>query len=282
MTTSPTDQTDRAGIHAVGAIFTRLKWIFREQPTSDYGIDAQAEKLNADGTAGGKLIALQIKTGTSYFRRRGDGYVYYGEERHREYWVNHSLQVFLILHDPQSGLTLWQRIERHLIEEGKDGRWAIPIPADQTLDEAHEHFIAAGIASDLSSIKRARLALDIPLIRDFAEYGEGFMRIQDWVNKTLNFRYPAIIVGDDPDGEVWKKFDFGAPTYTVEYFMAFFFPWLDWKLHEYIDAENYYNEIAEHVLAIKLSEVGRSILTLEEFYNSGLPTFYPEDTDVEP
>ncbi len=88
------DQTDREGIHAVGLIFTRLNWIFREQPTSDYGIDAQAEKRNPDGKAGGKLIALQIKSGPSYFRPRGDGYVYYGEARHREYWSNYSLPVF--------------------------------------------------------------------------------------------------------------------------------------------------------------------------------------------
>ena len=106
-----TDQTDRSDIHAVGAIFTRLSWAFREQPTSDYGIDAQAEKLNLDGKGGGKLIALQIKTGASYFRKKGGEYVYYGEERHREYWINHSLPVFLIIHNPETNLTLWQRVE---------------------------------------------------------------------------------------------------------------------------------------------------------------------------
>ncbi|MCW8843201.1 MAG: hypothetical protein OQK00_07290 [Rhodobacteraceae bacterium] len=105
------------------------------------------------------------------------------------------------------------------------------------------------------------------------------MRIQDWVNKTLNFRYPTIIIGDDPDGEVWQKFEVGIPAYTVDYFMAVFFPWLDWELHEYIGAENYYNEVAEHVLEIKLSEVGRSILALEDFYNSDLPPFHPDDHD---
>jgi hypothetical protein len=48
-----TDQTDRTGIHTVGLIFSRLKWVCREQPTSDYGIDAQAEKRNSDGQADG-------------------------------------------------------------------------------------------------------------------------------------------------------------------------------------------------------------------------------------
>lgn len=48
-----TDQIDRTGIHAVATIFTDLGWAFREQPTSDYGIDAQAEKLRPGGKAGG-------------------------------------------------------------------------------------------------------------------------------------------------------------------------------------------------------------------------------------
>jgi len=183
-----TDQTDRARIHVVGLTFTKLNWAFREQPTSDFGIDAQAEKLNPDGKAGGKLIALQIKTGTSYFRERGDNYVYYGDERHLDYWTNHSLPVFLILHDPETGLTLWQRIERHRVEEGKNGGWSIEIPRSQILDATNEPFLAAGIASDLPSLRRARLTLDLPLIQQLAVQPEIYIRVEDWVNKTLNYR----------------------------------------------------------------------------------------------
>jgi hypothetical protein len=39
---------------------------------------------------------------------------HYGEQRHLDYWLGHSLPVFLILHDPDRNLTLWQKIERHL------------------------------------------------------------------------------------------------------------------------------------------------------------------------
>jgi hypothetical protein len=134
---------------------------------SQAGAEAEVQRRRPRHSpqSGGKLIALQIKTGASYFRKLGDDYVFYGEDRHREYWTNHSLPVFLILHNPESGLTLWQRIERHLIEEGAGGRWAIVIPPHQTLDEDQEHFIAAGIASDISSLRRVRLAIDLPLIR---------------------------------------------------------------------------------------------------------------------
>lgn len=274
-----TDQTDRAGIHAVGAIFTKLGWAFREQPTSDYGIDAQAEKINPNGKAGGKLIALQIKTGASYFIKRGNGYVFYGEERHREYWTNHSLPVFLILHNPDSGLTLWQKIEHHLIEDGKDGRWAIGIPADQTLDAAHEKFIAAGIASDLPSLKRARLALDIPLIKQCSGHREIYIRIQDWVNKGLNFRGAEIVFNEDPDADADLRVFAWMPGYTLEYYMAVFFPWLDWELHETIGEEHHAYEMALHTLKVKLSKVGKAALTLDKFYQTPLPPFQPEQND---
>lgn len=273
---SATDQTDRTGIHAVGAIFTKLNWAFREQSTSDFGIDAQAEKLNPDGKAGGKLIALQIKTGASYFRNRGEDYVFYGDERHREYWTNHSLPVFLILHNPDTGVTLWQRIERHLIEDGKDGRWAIGIPATQTLDEKHAHLVEAGIASDLPSLRRARLALDLPLMKQFAEHSDIYLRVEDWVNKTLNFRGAEVVFSEEPDDDADLSIDAWMPGYTIEYYMAVFFPWLDWKLHEYVGEEHGSYEVAVHVLSVKLSDVGEAALKLEEFYGAALPPFKPD------
>jgi Domain of unknown function (DUF4365) len=275
-----TDQTDRGGIHAVAGIFTKMKWVFREQSTSDFGIDAQAEKLNSAGKAGGKLIALQIKTGASYFRKRGDGFVFYGEDRHRDYWTNHSLPVFIILHNPENGLTLWQRIERHLIEEGENGRWAISIPANQTLDEANEHFFAAGIASDLASLKRLRLVLDLPLIEEFAMHGEGYMHIEDWVNKTLNYRGAQIVFGEEPEGDIGMEIQAWMPGYSIDYYMAVFFPWLEWTFHEYVGEEEGGYEVAQHILYVELSEIGKSALALENFYRLDLPPFRPEPKEL--
>lgn len=271
-----TDQTDRTGIHAVGAILTRLGWIFREQSTSDYGIDAHAEKRDSDGSAGGKLIALQIKSGASYFRKRGDGYVFYGEQRHRDYWTNHSLPVFLILHNPETGLTLWQRIADHLIDEGADGRWSIAIPADQTLDEQHEAFLAGGIASDLGSMRRARLILDLPVIRQFAEQQDIYLRVEDWVNKTLNFRGAAAVFNEEPGAEADLAFDASMSAYTIDYYMAVFFPWLDWTEHEYQSADDGAGEVAVYVLKVEVSAIGKAAITLDDFYQSSLPPFRPQ------
>ena len=86
---------------------------YREQAVSDYGVDAQVEVIENNEPTG-RLIGLQIKTGSSY-RPRGDDFVFYGELRHLENWARHSLPAFLVLHDPDKNLTLWQKVERRLV-----------------------------------------------------------------------------------------------------------------------------------------------------------------------
>jgi len=59
---------DRIGVHKVGLKFLQdFNWIEREQPISDYGIDMHVEIIN-EGIPTGQLIALQIKSGDSYFK----------------------------------------------------------------------------------------------------------------------------------------------------------------------------------------------------------------------
>tara|TARA_R110000850_G_scaffold136540_1_gene257719 strand:- start:471 stop:1400 length:930 start_codon:yes stop_codon:yes gene_type:complete len=271
-TLASTDQTERAGVLAVGHMFTKLGWAFREQPTSDFGIDAHVEKLGADGKGIGKLVALQIKSGKSYFKERGDGFVFYGEERHREYWANHSLPVFIILHDPETGLTLWQKVEERLIEDKSNGRWAIPIPADQLLDQQHEAYFERGIAADLGSVRRYRLVLDLPLIERFSQEEAIFLRVEDWVNKGLNFRRTEVVFDENPEAELDMELPTWLPAYTVNRFMGVLFPWLDWTEHEYVDASEYANEVAYHILEVEVNSIGRAALCLEEFYNSDPPS----------
>jgi len=69
------------------------------------------ESFDDDNNPTGRLIALQIKTGESYFKKKGNDYVFSGDLRHLEYWTNHALPVFIVLHNPKNGMTLWQKIE---------------------------------------------------------------------------------------------------------------------------------------------------------------------------
>jgi hypothetical protein len=71
MAKSRYDNTEQLGIIEAYKIFVGdFKWIFREQPIVDMGINAHIEIVD-DGNPSGKLIALQIKTGESYFYEKG-------------------------------------------------------------------------------------------------------------------------------------------------------------------------------------------------------------------
>jgi hypothetical protein len=131
----PDPLIDQRGVNAVEAVLlNELGWAFCEQPVRDFGIDAQVEVIESANLTG-KLIALQIKTGAPYFRPYGAGYIYYGEQRHLDYWLGHSLPVFVILHDPNRNLTLWKWIERHLVRVTDKG-WSLVIPSANILSVA--------------------------------------------------------------------------------------------------------------------------------------------------
>lgn len=124
--------TERVGINAVEAILlNEFKWIFREQPIVDMGIDAHVE-LVENGSPSGKLIGLQIKTGKGNFHETKDAYVYYGDDLHlvldqslatRNPRRAHSRLKGNPL-DPgerEHGRTDQERVEGFFAEDGKTG-----------------------------------------------------------------------------------------------------------------------------------------------------------------
>ena len=71
--------------HTQQAIEVALGWLFRNQPTEDYGIDAQAEVVNREDVRG-RLLALQIKSGTSWFKDTGpSGWWFRPDREHVQY-----------------------------------------------------------------------------------------------------------------------------------------------------------------------------------------------------
>lgn len=63
MRRKPSARVASAGVtHTRMAIEDELRWLFREQPTEDHGIDAHAEVVDGEDVSG-KLLALQIKGG---------------------------------------------------------------------------------------------------------------------------------------------------------------------------------------------------------------------------
>jgi hypothetical protein len=95
---------ERSGVIQVALALNELNLIFRETPNADVGIDGQVEHVTANGEASGKILAVQIKSGISYFNDKGDAWGYYVSDKHKEYWQSYPIPVFLFLHHPKDNL----------------------------------------------------------------------------------------------------------------------------------------------------------------------------------
>ena len=126
-------RTGRIGIAGTQLIFERLGCIFREQPIEDYGIDAHVEFIEK-GQATGKLIALQIKSGDSWFQEKnGDNIIFRGNNEHLEYWQNHSLPVIVVLYKDSENIAYWQAVNNNTVQRTKKG-WKLLIPIDRQVN----------------------------------------------------------------------------------------------------------------------------------------------------
>src|SRR5690606_29287310 len=90
------------------------------------------------------LVALQIKSGESYFKDVRDGNVVFRpDEKHRNYWSGFPIPVILILHRPTSGALLWVDATRAL-KDATPWEKVVSVPLSQQLglgdrDELFKH-----------------------------------------------------------------------------------------------------------------------------------------------
>jgi hypothetical protein len=123
------------------AISDSLGWIFREQFRADVGIDAHAEIVRG-GKGTGRLLALQIKCGLSWFNEKVDGgWLYRGEQKHLAYRTGHSLPVLVCICNPRTGYIFWAHVTESNVRRTPAG-WRVRVPSSQSLDsEAAEALI---------------------------------------------------------------------------------------------------------------------------------------------
>lgn len=196
--------------------------------------------------------------------------MFYGEERHLTYWKNHILPVYIILHNPEKNLTLRQKVSDHLISYHDEGRWSMEIPPDQILNEKAGKFMKQGISSDEASIRRFRMALDLPLIQEIESRSSKesiFLTLDEWINKTLNFREGKLRF-DSPNADPEYELTCWLPRSNVNEVMAHYFPWLDYKYAFEIE-EDGSGEVEGHVLEVGINDIGKAYLKIESYYRDG-------------
>lgn len=141
-------QQERAGILAVATQLNRLGLIWRETPMADVGIDGQIEFVDGDGHPTGRVVAAQVKSGDSYFTgSSADGWPFYPDARHREYWERFPLPVLLFLHSAVEG-TYWVDARQALRSPERARLKRIEVPRGLSLEAAtREQFFASVGAS---------------------------------------------------------------------------------------------------------------------------------------
>ena len=138
MRVRPTEQTAQLGEDLAQWRFSKLGFTVRPQNSRDYGLDHHVELIEG-GEASGRLLALQVKAGNSYFGERdGTDIIFRTDPDHIEYWLNHSLPVVVCLCDLSEPEVYWQIVSRETVVSTGTG-FKIRIPVDQKVDERSIH-----------------------------------------------------------------------------------------------------------------------------------------------
>lgn len=132
------------------AVGRGLGWVVREQPTSDFGIDAQIEIVD-HGLATGKLLAVQVKCGDSWFRKSvAGGWSFTADSKHLNYWQEHSLPVLVVLCRPSDSACFWAHVP-NFGAAAVAARSGLTIPSANRFDE-RSRAVLTELAQDRSTM----------------------------------------------------------------------------------------------------------------------------------
>jgi hypothetical protein len=241
-----TDQTERVGVEAARHRFAQLGWFCRESVSPDYGIDVFVETADTDGRPNGRLLGVQVKSGSSYLAASGGGIVYV-DQSHVDYWSGFSLPVIVVVYNPDADVMYWEVVTSETIEE-TDTRWKVVVPATQTLDADALLRLASIAAEGLDRTASAlnRLRADLTWMEVLEEGGSLRLEVDEWVNKTSG-RGDIRFVAELPDGtEIEREFVafFGLRPYREG--LPDLVPWADLSVDDEAldshDEEEWMNE----------------------------------------
>ena len=193
--------TERIGVNHVGEIAERNQWMFREQPIDDVGIDAHMELTEPTGEPK-QLLALQIKSGTSWFKEKKDDYIIFRDinERQYNYWTMNSLPCIVVLYNPDDNTCIWQKLTAETIERtiGGNGKgFFVKIPLTQVFLNDFSNKKLLSFTNLPQHITNYNFLLSqkkfMQIIQDG---GEIKLHSTEWVNKSSGRGDTELIVND--------------------------------------------------------------------------------------
>lgn len=220
---------EREGVHYCGRIAEHNKWMFREQPVDDVGIDAHMEYVEPTGESK-QLLALQIKSGASWFKEEKDGFIIFRgiNERQYNYWTKNSLPCIVVLYNPDDDMCIWQKLNVETIERTNGGQgkgFFVRVPLNQIfLDELSSKKLLSFTNLPQHITNYNFLLSQKKFMQIIQSGGEVKLHSTEWVNKSSGKGDTELIVND---GKSVQK-------YTYPYWFPFtlytdvfprLFPW---------------------------------------------------------
>ncbi len=266
----------------------------------DFGIDAHVEITNEDYPTG-QLIAIQIKSGMSFFSEENThSYVFRTEDKHIEYWSNHTLPVILVLYNPHEEALFWQAVnESNVTTTGKG--WKLEVPKEQKLDDLSLVALRKLTQPEPYIQKLNKLKLDRYWMEKVNKGYDVYVEFDDWINKSLN-RY-QINLCCEGECQPWPVTY--CPGMSIADALGFFLSWADFQMDmeahregsisqwnsecymtydkeerraiHHISFEEWYvepeeivpyqenGEIASYRLLLGLNELGKSFIEMDSF-----------------
>ncbi|WP_296615807.1 DUF4365 domain-containing protein [Sphingomonas sp.] len=136
-------RTERAGLIAVEKACNELNLIWRDLFQEDVGVDGTIEIVVGDFPSG-KLVGAQVKSGRSYIRSETeDSFRFYPRDGDLDYWGQLSIPLFLFVHDPETDITYWLDVSRHIQARGDDplGTAYLLVPKENRLGERFADYL---------------------------------------------------------------------------------------------------------------------------------------------
>ncbi len=227
------NSTERVGVHYCGIKAEKKRWMFREQPVDDIGIDAHMEFTEESGKAR-QLLALQIKSGESWFRERKGNCVIFRDinERQYNYWTTNTLPCVIVLYNPIDDMCIWEKITTKTIKKTRNGKgkgYYIEVPLSQSFldDDSNKKLLSYTNLPEY--ITNYNFLLSQKKFMQIIQSGGSVkLHSMEWVNKSSGKGDTEIIVEDGKSVETYKyPYWFPYTPYTTVF--PRLFPWANFS-----------------------------------------------------
>ncbi|PLX48620.1 MAG: hypothetical protein C0613_10585 [Desulfobulbaceae bacterium] len=127
-----TQLIDQQGIGFITQCFSKIGCVVNEH-LRETGIDAVLEIRDSSYRSSGAFVALQLKSGESFFKNETDEYYnLYIDHGHIDYWLRSLIPVIFIIYSPNLNEAFWVKIEKSTISQ-KQKTYKISIPKNNKL-----------------------------------------------------------------------------------------------------------------------------------------------------